>query len=246
MDLDDLPIGRVLTRREALAVLGSVGTMFLLGGASSGANLRGVALRYPCVIRPASTAGPYYVDEQLNRSDIRTDPSDGSVTDGSLLVLTLNVYAITNRACVPLKDAVVDLWQCDAKGVYSDAVDPRYFNTTGKKFLRGYQVTDKRGQAQFITIYPGWYPQRTPHIHYKIHSPDTAASPYNFTGQLYFEEAMSDRVYTQPPYAARGKRTVSNFTDRLYRSDGGPQSVLNVLPGKNGYTASFDVAIDRG
>ena len=246
MDLDDLPIGRVLTRREALAVLSSTGTLFLLGGSSPGTGIRTDRPPYPCVVRPASTAGPYYVDEKLNRSDIRSDPTDGSVRDGAPLALALNVYAITDRACTPLKGAIVDLWQCDAAGVYSDAVDPRYFNTTGKKFLRGHQVTDEKGRVRFTTIYPGWYPQRTPHIHYKIRSPVRAPSPYEFTGQLYFEEEMSDRVYARPPYAARGKRTVSNLTDRIYRSDGGRQSLLTVAAAQDGYTSSFDVAIDQG
>ncbi|HEX6435356.1 MAG TPA: hypothetical protein VFZ87_14000 [Gemmatimonadales bacterium] len=246
MDLDDVPIGRVLTRREAVAALGSTGTLFFLGGSSPGPDRHSGKSRYPCVVRPASTKGPYYVDEKLNRSDIRSDPTDGSVREGALLALTFNVYAISNRSCVPLEDAIVDLWQCDAEGVYSDAVDPRYFNTTGKKFLRGHQVTDEKGQVRFITIYPGWYPQRTPHIHYKIRSPMTVSSPYEFIGQLYFKEGMSDRVYAKPPYAARGKRTVSNLTDRIYRSDGGRQSLLAVVPAKDGYAAKFDVAIDRG
>lgn len=246
MHFDDRPIGRVLSRRDALAVLGSTGTLFLLGGSNSSRDLRTIESRHPCVVRPASTAGPYYVDEKLNRSDIRSDPTDGSVKEGALLALTLNVYAISSQACAPLKNAIVDLWQCDAEGVYSDAVDPRYFNTTGRKFLRGYQVTDDRGQVRFITIYPGWYPQRTPHLHYKIRSPAAAAAPYEFVGQLYFDEAMSDRVYARAPYAARGKRTVSNLTDRIYRSNGGRQSLLTVEPAKDGYTASFDVAIERG
>jgi protocatechuate 3,4-dioxygenase beta subunit len=71
----------------------------------------------------------------------------------------------------------VDIWQCDAEGVYSDAVDPKYFDTTGKRFLRGYQRTDRHGVATFTTIYPGWYPTRTPHIHYKIRSPASAERP---------------------------------------------------------------------
>ena len=244
MDLDDLPIGRVLTRREALAVLGSTGTLLLLGSMSSAGASPAGRPRYPCVVRPASTAGPYYVDEKLERSDIRSDPSDGTVKQGALLALTLNVSSIAKGACSPLKDAIVDVWQCDAEGVYSDAVDSN-FNTTGKRFLRGYQVTDKNGVAGFTTIYPGWYPSRTPHIHYKIRSPAAASSPYEFTGQLYFDEALSDRVYAKAPYAARGKRTVSNISDRIYNSDGGRQTMLTVIPAKEGYAASFDVALER-
>jgi protocatechuate 3,4-dioxygenase beta subunit len=247
MDLDDLPIGRVLTRREALALLGASGTLFLIGAPpSSAASAPPRRPRYPCVVRPASTAGPYYVDEKLNRADIRSDPTDGSVKQGALLALTLNVSSIAKAECTPLEGAIVDVWQCDAEGVYSDAKDPRYFDTRGKKFLRGYQVTDKDGIAKFITIYPGWYPGRTVHIHYKIRSPDSAQSPYEFVGQMYFPEGTSDRVYSKPPYAARGKRSVSNLTDRIYNSDGGRQSMLVVAPVKDAYRGTFDVALDLG
>lgn len=246
MDLDDLPIGRVLTRREALALLGSTGTLLLLGSSPSRAGSGAGKPRNPCVVRPASTAGPYYVDEKLNRADIRSDPTDGSVKQGALLALTLNVSSIAKGSCSPLQGAIVDLWQCDAEGVYSDAKDPRYFDTTGKKFLRGYQVTDKNGVAKFTTIYPGWYPQRTPHIHYKIRSPASAKSSYEFIGQMYFDERTSDRVFARPPYASRGKRSVSNLTDRIYNSDSGRQSMLMVRPVKDAFTGVFDVALDLG
>jgi protocatechuate 3,4-dioxygenase beta subunit len=243
MDLDDRPIGRVLTRREALTLLGSAGTLAFLGCSSSSASNRAPSSD-PCVVRPAMTAGPYYVDEKLERSDIRSDPSDGAIKTGALLALTLNVHSLTKQGCVRLKGAIVDLWQCDAEGVYSDAVDPKYFNTSGKKFLRGYQLTDGSGIARFTTIYPGWYPSRTPHIHYKIRSPASAPQAYEFISQLYFDEGLSDRVYARPPYVAKGKRTVSNLTDRIYNQGGGRQSLLTVIPARDGYTASFDVALD--
>jgi protocatechuate 3,4-dioxygenase beta subunit len=246
MDLDDLPIGRVLTRRETLALLGSSGTLFLLGcpPSSVGGKQAGRASN-PCVVRPAMTEGPYYVDEKLERSDIRSDPSDGTVKPGALLALTFNVFSLAKGSCTPLKGAIVDLWHCDAEGVYSDAVD-RSFNTTGKKFLRGYQVTDQNGVARFTTIYPGWYPTRAVHIHFKIRSPASAEPAYEFTSQLYFDEGMSDRVYAKAPYAAKGKRTVSNLTDRIYNQNGGRQTTLAVTPAKDGYEASFDVALDQG
>ena len=249
MDNDDLPVGRVLTRREVLALMGATGTVLLVGSRAH-ARPSAAAPRFPCVVRPASTEGPYYVDEKLNRSDIRSDPSDGSMRQGALLALTLNVSSIAKgalrdaqgRLCTPLDGALVDIWHCDADGVYSDAVD-RSFDTTGKKFLRGYQVTDARGVAKFITIYPGWYPSRAVHIHYKIRSPESVKSPYEFVGQMYFDEATSDRVYARPPYAGRGKRNVSNVTDRIYNRDGGRQSMLAVTQGKDGYSATFDVAL---
>jgi protocatechuate 3,4-dioxygenase beta subunit len=246
MDLDDLPIGRVLTRREALTLLGSTGTLLLLGCSPSNAtSSRAGRAGYPCVVRPASTAGPFYVDEKLERSDIRSDPTDSTVKQGALLAVTFNVSSIAKGACTPLAGALVDLWHCDALGVYSDANDGKV-DTTGKKFLRGHQITDKDGAASFTTIYPGWYPTRTPHIHYKIRSPVSASSPYEFVGQLYFDEGLSDRVYAKAPYAARGKRTVSNVTDWIYKRDGGRQSMLRVEPARDGYAATFDIALDRG
>jgi protocatechuate 3,4-dioxygenase beta subunit len=243
MDSDDRPIGRVLTRREAVALLGSAGALVWLGRSPVDASARPVRSS-ACVVRPAMTPGPYYVDEKLDRSDIRSDPTDGTVKPGALLLLTLNVSRIAKDGCAPLAGAIVDVWHCDAEGVYSDALDEKYFDTRGKKFLRGYQRADANGAVTFTTIYPGWYPQRTPHIHYKIRSPASAPSPYEFTGQMYFDEGISDRVFAKPPYAGRGKRTVSNVTDRIYNKDGGRQSMLTLTPAKDGYAATFDVALE--
>jgi protocatechuate 3,4-dioxygenase beta subunit len=245
MDSDDRPIGRVLTRREAVTLLGSAGALVWLGRSPSSATTRPMSTG-PCVVRPAMTPGPYYVDEKLERSDIRSDPTDGTVKQGALLALTLNVSHISKGGCAPLQGAIVDIWHCDADGVYSDAVDPKYFDTTGKKFLRGYQLTDAAGAATFTTIYPGWYPVRTPHIHYKIRSPAKADRAWEFVSQVYFDEKTNDEIYSRPPYAAKGKRTVSNLTDAIYRDSGGRQSMLAVAPARQGYTAGFDVALDLG
>jgi protocatechuate 3,4-dioxygenase beta subunit len=243
MDTDDFPVGRVLTRREAVTLLGSAGALAWLGRFPPRSRPHPAAAG-PCVVRPAMTPGPYYVDEKLDRSDIRRDPTDGTVKAGAALLLTLSVARITKDGCAPLQGAIVDLWQCDAEGVYSDAVDPRYFDTTGRKFLRGYQITDASGVVTFTTIYPGWYPTRTPHIHYKIRAAAPDARAYELVSQMYFDEALSDRIYARPPYAGRGKRTVSNLTDRIYRESGGRQSMLAVTPANDGYAARFDVALD--
>jgi hypothetical protein len=63
-----------------------------------------------CVVRPALTEGPYFVDEKLNRSDIRSDPSTGIAKDGALLVLTFNVSRVASNACAALSGAIVDVW----------------------------------------------------------------------------------------------------------------------------------------
>jgi protocatechuate 3,4-dioxygenase beta subunit len=154
-------------------------------------------------VRPALTEGPYFVDEMINRSDIRSDPSDGSIKEGTPLNLTLYVSQINGSGCTPLAGAQVDVWHCDAAGVYSDASDPG-FNTKGQKFLRGYQVTDANGMAKFTTIYPGWYQGRAVHIHFKIRTDPSSASGYEFTSQWFFDETLTDQVHAQQPYAAKG------------------------------------------
>jgi protocatechuate 3,4-dioxygenase beta subunit len=242
MDLDDLPVGRVLTRREALAVLGATGALFFLGCSGSDAGTTDPTQAGGCVVRPELTEGPYYVDEELNRSDIRSDPSDGLVRAGALLALTFNVSWASNSACEPLAGAIVDVWHCDAEGVYSDVADGG-FNTVGKKFLRGYQVTDNDGVAQFTTIYPGWYRGRTVHIHFKVRSSSSSTSAYEFTSQLFFDDALTDQVYAAAPYSDKGERDTRNADDGIYRQ-GGSQLVLDVTETAQGYAAVFDIALE--
>jgi len=194
-----------------------------------------------CIVRPEQTEGPYFVDEMLNRSDIRSDPSTGLVKEGALLDLTLRLSQVSAGACTTLPGAMVDIWHCDAIGVYSDVSDSRG-NTAGQKFLRGYQVTDANGLARFTTIYPGWYPGRTVHIHFKIRVPAASGGVYDFTSQLYFDDNLSDEIFANPPYAAQGERRVRNPDDRLYLG-GGDQLTLLVTPANDGYAAIFDIGL---
>lgn len=106
------------------------------------------------------TEGPYYVDDRLNRSDIRQDTSNGVMSEGTVLTLALRALQVADGRCTPLKDAVVDIWHCDAAGLYSGA--PRE-GTGGRNFLRGYQISDRAGWARFTTVLPGWYRGRTGH-----------------------------------------------------------------------------------
>jgi protocatechuate 3,4-dioxygenase beta subunit len=196
-----------------------------------------------CVVRPQQTEGPYFVDEQLNRSDIRFEPSDGSVKEGIPVRLVLHGSRIAGSICTPLSGAVVDVWQCDALGMYSDVQDINaLFDTRGKKFLRGYQMTDTSGTAQFTTIYPGWYPGRTVHIHFKIRTDPAAQRSFEFTSQLYFDDAITDQVHAQVPYATKGQRPVKNDRDYIFRS-GGDQLMLLLTNDAQGYIGTFDIGL---
>jgi protocatechuate 3,4-dioxygenase beta subunit len=181
-----------------------------------------------CVVRPQQTQGPYWVDEMLNRSDIRSDPSDGTVKEGVPVRLVFRVSQVAGGSCTPIVGAQVDIWQCDALGVYSDAQDPG-FNTSGKKFLRGYQLTDARGEAQFVTIYPGWYQGRAVHIHVKVHIGGSVVH----TGQLFFPDALTATVYESEPYSGRGAPDTTDASDSIFRN-GGSKGMLSLTKQPSG------------
>ena len=250
MDNDDSPVGYVLTRREALTLMGAGGFALLTGcgrkglaaSDTAGAQTAAATTRSgTCVARPQQTEGPYFVDERLNRSDIRSDPSAGNVKPGALLALTFNVSTLASNTCAPLPGAVVDVWHCDQLGVYSDVTDPG-FDSRGQRFLRGYQTTDANGIAKFVTIYPGWYSGRTVHIHFKIRSAPSSRPGFEFTSQLYFDDALTDQVHSRPPYSAKGLRDIRNRGDGIFRR-GGDQLTLAVASTPQGYAGTFNIAL---
>ena len=192
-----------------------------------------------CIVRPELTEGPYFVDTQLNRADIRSDPTSGAVSEGALLSLAFVVSQVGDNTCTPLPGAVVDVWHCDALGVYSGVSDPG-FDTSAQQFLRGYLVTDDSGRAQFTTIYPGWYSGRTVHIHFKVRTNATDNQAYEFTSQLFFDEALNDQVHAQPPYAAKGQRNTFNSEDGIYND----LLLLDVSQTAEGYATTFNIGLD--
>lgn len=240
MTYDDRSVGRLVSRRDVVRLLGGSAAWLLAGSLIP----RWAAASTPspaCVVRPEQTEGPYFVDERLNRSDIRSDPTDGQVKPGTPLALRLAISRLSVGLCQPLAGAQVDIWHCDALGVYSDVRDPG-FNTTGRKFLRGYQITDAKGEARFLTIYPGWYEGRTVHIHVKVRTAPQAKRSFEFTSQMYFDDALSDRVYAGAPYATKGTRTARNQHDRIFRH-GGDQLMLAPTATADGYAATFALGL---
>ncbi|MEP7274219.1 MAG: intradiol ring-cleavage dioxygenase, partial [Acidobacteriota bacterium] len=190
-----------------------------------------------CVARPALTEGPYFVDELLNRSDIRPDPTNGTVKAGIPLQLNFSVNRVGGTSCAPLSGALVDIWHCDALGSYSDVANGGgQANTSGQKYLRGYQITDPNGAVQFTTIYPGYYTGRTVHIHFKIRLFSGSTKTYEFTSQLYFDDALTDQVLALAPYNTKAARGTRNSNDGIYNS----QLLLSLTGnGQSGYVSSF-------
>ena len=183
------------------------------------------------------------MDERLNRSDITTDPSTGSRRNGAPLNLTFQVSRVGTGGCSALSGAQVDVWHCDAAGVYSDVAAQ---STVGHRFLRGYQMTGADGIATFTTIYPGWYTGRAVHIHFKVRTSSGATKSYEFSSQLFFDEAVTDAVYKTAPYNSRPSRDTRNQADMVYTSNGNSGATLLVTPtpSGSGYAAAFAIGLN--
>ena len=250
-----ISVASMFKRRKVLCFIGRTVALSLVGclrGQSASVQPKGTSTQIPpktttttapsCMVRPQQTEGPYFVDEKLNRSDIRSDPSDDSVKQGVPLRLVFHVSKVDGRSCTPLTGATVDIWHCDALGMYSDVTDPS-FSTVGKKFLRGYQMTDTNGTVKFVTIYPGWYQGRTVHIHFKIRTDSASGRGYEFTSQLYFDDSLTAQVHTQPPYNAKGQRTLKNDRDRIFQEQG-EQLMVQLSKDAEGYVGTFDIGLE--
>ncbi|MGE0854973.1 MAG: intradiol ring-cleavage dioxygenase, partial [Hyphomicrobiaceae bacterium] len=183
--------------------------------------------------------GPYYFDPKLVRADI-TEGKPG-------LRLDLVLKIIDKASCAPMGNVRIDVWHCDAGGVYSGYAgqgDDRGTSTKGQHYLRGTQTTDAKGMVTFKTVYPGWYPGRTPHIHIKALLDEKSV----LTGQIYFPDDMSARVYkAHAPYNARPSPDQTNETDFLFRQgqkEGGG-IILAMEEGAAGVTGTLLIAVDR-
>lgn len=233
------------SRRTALKALGLLplagyGLTQLYQGANAASNVA-------CTLAPKLTEGPYWVDEKLNRADLTTNTTRSSVLNGLPLTLTINVFNANGQSCGadPASNIQIDLWHCDAAGEYSDVSGNGQTNTKGQTFLRGYQVTDASGAVTFKTIYPGWYPGRTVHIHLRARAYDANGNlTYNFTSQLFFDDSITDRVFTQSPYSARGTRDTRNSNDNIYNTET-PVMVTLTENSTGGYNGTVAIGLSE-
>lgn len=222
-----------LTRRASLAKLGGVVAAAAAGGvaadqASGGPAgvARGVV---SCVLSPEMTEGPFFFPGDPVRSDVRGG-KPGTVLD-------LRLTVVDASTCKPIRGARVDIWHCDAAGVYSGA---EQLGTEGESFLRGIQRTNASGLAVFRTIYPGWYPGRAVHIHLRAYLGGNVIH----TGQVFFPDKLTDEVYKRAPYAARPNRDPRNAGDSIFRN-GGSRSMLKLRRKGAGYIGSITLGVSR-
>ena len=224
------------TRRDSLVKVGGflVGALAAGGAGSASAGTEGTGPAavasgaVACVLTPEMTEGPFYLpDEKVRRNITEGRP-------GTPLALKLKVVNASN--CKAIKGAAVDIWHADAGGVYSGVQ-----GSPGTTFMRGIQPTGATGVAQFLTVYPGWYQGRAVHIHVKVHLGGNVVH----TGQLFFDDTLTDAVYKAAPYNTRGPRDTRNAGDSIF-ANGGSRSLLAVRRSGAGYVGSITMGVQRG
>jgi len=176
-----------------------------IDGADAALTAADFAALGTCLLAPQQTEGPFYADVGLDRRDI----TEGLA--GHPLRLGIRVV---DADCNAVPGAVVDVWHCDVDGDYSafsDGAGGSDDAGEGTTFLRGSQVADAEGIVEFATNYPGWYRGRTVHIHTKVRLNDAEV----LTTQLYFDDDVTDEVFTEDPYAALGTRDTRNEDDSI-------------------------------
>ena len=217
-----------LNRREALKTIGGAGLAAVFGARALDLLGDDAQAATTCLLTPEVTDGPYWVETSLTRRDIRSGKAG--------LPLVLRFTILNAKKCSVIKDADVEIWHCDALGNYS-AVDG-----ASTRFLRGHQKSNASGKAEFLTIFPGWYRGRTPHIHMKVH----VGGGEVHTGQIFFNEKIAAAVYKKAPYAARGAYDTPHSSDNIYEQAGGSKAQVKLAKrsgGLKGYVGTIAIGV---
>jgi protocatechuate 3,4-dioxygenase beta subunit len=240
--------GRGFTRRQSLGMAGAAGGALALGGVAGKAiselggsdEVDAAMVAKSCRLTPEVTEGPFYVDLDKVRRDI-TEGRPG-------VPLKLKIPVIDVRKCKPIHSAAVDIWHCDAGGLYSDESSN---GTAGQTFLRGVQLTDKKGFAIIQTVYPGHYTGRATHIHLKVHIGGKArggtlrGGRVSHTGQLFFAEPSNSSVYSVAPDSSDTDSRTLNSSDGIYSQAGGSRAEVRLTGSPTaGYVGRIVVGVN--
>jgi protocatechuate 3,4-dioxygenase beta subunit len=212
-------------------------TTILTGTGLSSSNKKEVADTDDCSISPGETKGPFptKTPAEMVKSNITSDRK------GVALLINLSVLDKTNN-CKPLVGAHVDVWHCDKDGNYSEYGNhPMQRNDmTAQHFLRGRQTTDVNGRVSFLSIYPGWYSGRAPHIHLEIFDKNERSL---LVTQVAFPDDISEKVYSSNFYASRGQADTLNKQDGIFRDSLSEQ--IGTITGNlsDGFTLSSTIVV---
>ncbi|KAH6665022.1 dioxygenase [Halenospora varia] len=206
-----------------------------------------------CVLVPEVTSGPYiWPRSQTLRQDMSEDEAG--------VPLYFDIGVMNVNTCEPLEGVLVDLWHCNSTGSYSsfEALDPNTpfetlleqlnktigpgldLHTGDTTFLRGMWPTDANGMMEMKSVFPGFYVERTIHVHVQVHtnwvvgSNGTVVSDNTIsTGQIFFAEDLSEQIMALEPYASHTQiNRTTNAIDTIYAAESvnGFNPIMSVVP----------------
>lgn len=178
-----------------------------------------------CDVTPTEIAGPFPIMTPAQQVQANI------IGNRNGIALQINFTIQKKTTCAPLSNVFVDLWQCDSRGNYSEYSGQEDGDFSNEDFLRGRQTTNAEGKVSFISIYPGWYPGRAPHLHLEVR--DANENSLLIT-QVAFPENISNSVYATTGYTGNFDTANSNdlsFSNSL--QDNLPDSITG--DNTNGY-----------
>lgn len=220
-----------MQRKDFLKGLSGVGLASLIPLSKAISSVDRTTGQQGCVLTPTETAGPFPNLVDIVRQDITED------LPGIPLTIT---FTVQDAVCNAIPNARVDVWHCSKDGVYSEYA---FMGTLGEDWLRGIQYTDANGQCSFLTIYPGWYPGRTTHIHFEVFYNGLSV----LISQFAFPEDVTTDVYNTPLYVVNGQKDTSNAGDGVFQPASDLQyQMLTVTPNSStgGYDGTITVVAD--
>ncbi|CAA7263030.1 unnamed protein product [Cyclocybe aegerita] len=203
-----------------------------------------------CVTASEVTEGPYYINNEFIRTDLRETQT------GVKLILDIGV--IDTTTCEPFADAFVELWHANSTGAYGGYVGAQgaATNINIDTFLRGGYFTNSEGIVEITTLYPGYYTGRTAHIHTMVHknieqnangTVISKSGTLTHIGQFFFDETWNDEVFSQSPYTTTSQQRMTNDEDGILASAGGVGFINLSLLGttiSDGVLGYITVAVD--
>ena len=227
------------------------------GSNSSAAVTDTTATEASCSPIPEETAGPFPGDgsngpNALSESGIVR--RDITSSFGSAAGIAMGVPATVRltlldagNGCTPLSGAAVHLWHCDREGRYSLYSD----GVTAENYLRGVQESDAAGVVTFVSIFPGCYSGRWPHIHFEVYaSLDDATSGGEriTTSQIALPANACNAVFASAGYekSVQNLGRMSLETDDVFADDGGVHELAAVTGSvERGYAIALTVPVSR-
>ncbi|KAH8685352.1 Intradiol ring-cleavage dioxygenase [Ilyonectria robusta] len=187
-----------------------------------------------CVLTPEVTQGPYYVAGEYVRENI--------VEDQGGLDIVLDYQVIDVDTCEPIPDVYLEMWHCNSTGVYSGIVssgngDSSDETNIDNTWLRGIQLTDDDGVAQFESVFPGHYTSRATHIHIMIHTNATLLANQTLgmdnyashVGQAFFDQDLITEVELLAPYNTNTQELTTNAEDSILSEEVATEGVDPVM-----------------